>query len=79
MATFHDFPPQRSARVWLPFASPTAHALVADAAAIPNRKSLQLTSGAATELHFFPFQCRTWVLPLSAELAQLHTVIAQPG
>ena len=66
LATFHDFPPQCSARVWLFFASPTAHALVADASAIPNRKSPPLTSRAETELHFFLFQRRTLVLPLSA-------------
>jgi hypothetical protein len=40
------------------FAAPTVHALVADAAAMPNRKSLLLTSGAETVLHFFPFQWR---------------------
>jgi hypothetical protein len=50
-------------------ASPTAHALVGDAAAMPNRKSLLLTSGAETVLHFFPFQCRIWVLPLSEDPA----------
>src|SRR5580700_5723185 len=65
LASFHDFPPQRSARVWLALASPTAHALVGDAAAMPNRKSLLLTSGAETVLHFFPFQCRIseWPVP----------------
>jgi hypothetical protein len=40
LASSTILPLQHSASVWLFFASPTAHTLVADAAERPNRKSL---------------------------------------